>query len=180
MNKLLEILIRWTTHKCAFHTDIRKMYNAVSLHKSHWRYQMYLWRDDFDVELPPRQKVIKTLIYGVKSSGGLAECGLRKTADMMENSYPRACEIIKNDLYVDDCLSGEDSYENALTITDDLKVALEHGGFTLKGFTFSGRDPPDHLTDNGESITVGGLKWFPKGDFFSINCKELNFSRKSR
>ena len=57
MNKLVEILIRWTTHSCAFHTDIQKMYNAVLLQPSHWRYQMYLWRDDLDVERPPHQNI---------------------------------------------------------------------------------------------------------------------------
>ena len=31
MNKLVEILIRWTVYKYAFHTDIQKMYNTVRL-----------------------------------------------------------------------------------------------------------------------------------------------------
>ena len=51
-----------------------------------------------------------------------------------------------NVIYVEDCLSGENSYENALISTDYLKLALENGGFTQKGFTFSGSDPPEHLT----------------------------------
>ena len=37
MNNLIQILIRWTTKKWAFHTDVRKMYNAVQLEASHWR-----------------------------------------------------------------------------------------------------------------------------------------------
>ena len=180
MNKLVEILIRWTTHKFAFHTDIQKMYNAVRLQSSHWRYQMYLWRDDLDVERPPRQKVIKTLIYGVRSSGNLAERGLRQTAELIKSEFPRACEIIMNDLYVDDCLSGEDSLDEFLKSTDTLDLALGKGGFTLKGITYSGNDPPSHLTETGDSVIVGGLKWFPKGDFISINCGEINFSKKER
>ena len=31
MNKLVEIVIRWYTHKFAFHTDVQKMYNSVKL-----------------------------------------------------------------------------------------------------------------------------------------------------
>ena len=58
-------------------------------------------------------EVIKTLIYGVRSSGSLAERGLRLTAEM--TLYPRACDIM-NDIYIDDCLSGE-NYENALIST---------------------------------------------------------------
>ena len=108
------------------------------------------------------------------------ECGLRKTADLIKRAYPKACDVIKHDIYVDDCLPGDSTDENTLTITDNLKFALEQGGFTLKGFTFSGHDPPPHLTNNWESVTVGGIKWFPKGDFFFINCGELNSSKKCR
>ena len=80
MNLLIEIMVRWTTYLYVFHTDIQKIYNAISLRKEHWHYQMYLWCGDLAVERPPQRKVIKTLIYGVKPSGNLAERGLRQTA----------------------------------------------------------------------------------------------------
>ena len=64
--------------------------------------------------------------------------------------------------------------------TDHLKLALERGGFKLKGIIFSGYDPPEHLSADGETVLVAGLKWFSKGDFISINVKQLNFSRKKR
>ena len=59
-------------------------------------------------------------------------------------------------------------------------MALEKGGFSLKGFTFSGRDPPEHLSNDGKSVTVGGLKWFPKEDLLAINVGEVNFAKKYR
>jgi len=80
MNKLVEILIRWYTYKIAFHTDIRKMYNSIQLKEEHWCFQRYLWENTLDVAKPPEEKVIKTLIYGVKSSGNQAERGLRQTS----------------------------------------------------------------------------------------------------
>ena len=55
------------------------------------------------------KKVIKTLIYGVKSSGNHAKRGLRKTAELSKNEYPHVNLTINNDVYVDDCLSGKDS-----------------------------------------------------------------------
>ena len=57
--------------KCGFDMDIQKVHNAVHLDKSHWCYQMYLWNNDLNIE-QPNWKIIKTLIYGVKSSGNLA------------------------------------------------------------------------------------------------------------
>ena len=85
-----------------------------------------------------------------------------------------------NDIYVDDCLSGEDSLDELFKVTDFLELALRKGGFTLKGITFSGSDHPEHLTETVDAVTVEGLKWFPKGDFISINCGEINFAKRER
>ena len=179
MNKLVEIFVRWGMHKFAFHTDVQKMYNAVHLDKKHWCYQMYLWNDDFDID-NPKWKIIPTVIYGVKPSGNLAECGLRKTATLMRDKYERVCEIVHKDIYVDDCISGECSLESVTKTTDEMKIVLIRGGFLLKGFTFSGSDPPEHLTEDGISVKVAGMKWFPKGDFLKLNIGTLNFARKQR
>ena len=81
MNKLVEILVRWTVRKYEFHTDIHKMYNAIRLDRPHWRYQVYLWENDLKAE-SPQWKVIETLIYGVRSSGNLAERGIRRAAEL--------------------------------------------------------------------------------------------------
>ena len=36
MNKLVELVIRWSAHKFVFHTDVQKMYNTVRLREKHW------------------------------------------------------------------------------------------------------------------------------------------------
>ena len=76
----------------------------------------------------PRWKVIKTLIYGVRPSGNLAVCGLRRTAELCRNEFPDVYDVIIHDTYMDGCLSGSDSYEETLRITDELHVALKKGG----------------------------------------------------
>ena len=113
MNKLVEIALRWMTHLVGFHTDIQKMYNSIKLRQEDWCYQRYIWQQDLDPSKIPDEKVIKTLIYGVRSSGNQAETGLRKTADISKNEYPEVCEIIHKDIYVDDCLSGSSTETSA-------------------------------------------------------------------
>lgn len=73
MNKLLIILLRWSMYKLCYHTDVRKMYNTIKLTENHWCLQRYLWQNELSLDRPPDQKVIKTLIYGVKSCGLLLE-----------------------------------------------------------------------------------------------------------
>ena len=180
MNKLVQILIRWLIRRCGFHTDIQKMYNCIRLHEDHWNYQLYFWNKDLDPKVGPKIKVIKTLIYGVKPSGNQAERGLRETANLQRDEFPRQADIVNDDFYVDDGISGEDNYEVAKEVTDDLSSVVGKTGFTLKGITFSGADPPEHLRNPDNSVNVGGMKWFSKDDLLALNISELNFGKVSR
>ena len=136
--------------------------------------------EQLDSKYIPEEKVIKTLIYGVKSSGNQAERALRLTAEHFKSDYQDVNEIINNDVYVDDCLSGQNSTDNSFQRADELDLVLMHGGFSLKGFTFSGFNPPNALSEDGHSISVAGMKWFSKDDVISLDIGPLNFSKRTR
>ena len=180
MNKLVEIVLRWYSKKIGFHTDIRKMYNTIKLREEEWCFQRYLWQDELDPEKPPEEKVIKTLIYGVKSAGNQAERGLRQTADISKDQYPKVHSIISRDVYVDDCVSGEESIQAAMERADEIEIVLSRGGFSLKNFTFSGTNPTESVSKDGESISIAGMTWYSKDDVISLDISELNFARKQR
>jgi len=57
---------------------------------------------------------------------------------------------------------------------------MNRGGFHLKGITFTGEDPQPELTEDGSSINVGGMRWYPKSDEISLSITDLNFSKKQR
>ena len=116
----------------------------------------------------------------MRSSGNQAEFGLLIIAQLSKEEYPQVNRIIEEDVYVDDCISGNDVREIAHSQADELELVLNRGGFRLKGVSFSGEDPPANLTDDGETIFVGGLKWFVKEDKLSINIGDLNFAKKQR
>ena len=191
LNKLAQIFILWLTYFCAFCTDIQKMYNTIRLVPEHWCYQLFHWNDSLSPDEEPETNVIKTLIYGVRTSGNQSEWALKQTTRLSKDKFPRQNEIIENETYVDDCASGatvfhdgtlshESSYDHAREITDDLQTVLNKGNFNLKGITFSGYDPPDHLSnDDKESVNVFGIKWFPKADVLNLNIRDF-ISRKGK
>ncbi|XP_066933763.1 uncharacterized protein [Clytia hemisphaerica] len=179
-NKLQNLLIRWSTHLIGIHTDIRKMYNTINLHQEHWQFQRYIWQKDLDPSKIPKEKIIKTLIYGVRSSGNQAECGLRSIGQLFSKEYPEVNRIIKEDVYVDDCITGESSTKEAFKRADELQSVINRGNFTLKGFTFSGMKPTEDLSEDGSSISVGGMRWFPETDELTLSISDLNFSKKRR
>ena len=180
LNKLQEIVIRWSIYRVGIHTDISKMYNTIKLDEADWCYQRYIWEENLDPTKIPQQKVIKTLIYGVRSSGNQAEYGLRKVAEMLSRKYPKVNQVVQDDVYVDDCITGDHDTQSARELADDLELVLNKGGFKLKGVSFSGEEPLESLTDDGETIHVAGMKWFPKDDLMALNIGDLNFAKKQR
>ena len=182
MNNLNRIFLRWRVHKCAFHTDIRKMYNTVRLAPEHWCYQLCLLNPCLNPDKPPEVYVIVTMIYGVKPSGNLAERALREIATLSKDEYPRPHEIVHEDIYVDDCISGEYSEELAFQSAENLEKVINKVGFGLKGVTFSGRLPPDHLSndDVDKSINVAGMRWNPLLDTISLKIGEQRIGKKVR
>ena len=180
LNKLQEVLIRWSVHHVAIHTDIRKMYNTIKLDEKDWCYQLYFWHQNLELNKKPELKVIKTLIYGVRSSGNQAEYALRKVADVSKEEFPEANEIVQHDIYVDDCLTGESTRQIAHQRADELELMLNRGSFALKGIAFSREEPPQTLSDDGDTIHIAGLKWFVKSDEISLNISEINFAKKVR
>ncbi len=180
MNALLEIFIRWRMYRYAFHTDIRTMYNCIQLKKEFWCFQRYLFQKDLDPLQEPEEKIIKTCIYGVRSSGNQAERGLRLTAEMNKDEYPEVYDIVRKDIYVDDCLSGEQTPQLVNQRADQLETVLNTGGFTLKGITITGETPHESLTMDGITIAVMGHKWDSKEDIILFDIKPLNFVKKKQ
>ena len=126
MSKLVEIVIRWYCHEIGFNTDIKKMYNSLQLKEEHWCFQQYIWHYDLDKRKLPDEKVIKTLIYGVQSRGNQSERGLRETARISADEYPEVNDIAQKDIYVDDCLSGEQNINKTLERADQLELGVKH------------------------------------------------------
>ena len=87
---------------------------------------------------------------------------------------------VQKEIYVNDCLSGESTSQERDETTNNLTLVLGRGGFKLKGFTFSGADPPAHLTEDGVSVMTFGMRYYSKDDELSINVGALNFAKKKR
>ena len=178
LNSLVEIFIRWLFDLYAYHCDVAKAYNSVKLQEEFWCFQRYIFQKDLDPACIPEEKVIKTIIYGVKSSGNQTECALRQTADLSKDEFPEVCETIHKYMYMDDCQSGEITEELRDERTDQLALVLKRGHFFLKGFTFSGKPPLESLSVDGESIMVAGHKWYSEEDTIALRKIEMDFTSK--
>ena len=81
---------------------------------------------------------------------------------------------------MDDGYSGDKSKKLCRGLANDMELVLNNGGFSLKAVTFSGEKPPETMTDDGESISVGGIRWFPEEDLIGFNLGDMIFEKKRR
>ena len=62
----------------------------------------------------------------------LATQVLRQLASDYRQEFPIAAQIIENSFYVDDCLTGANTLEEALTVRENLNLVMKKGMMTLR------------------------------------------------
>ena len=92
--------------------------------------------------------MLVTVTYGVKSSGNQASAGLRSTSAIFKEDFPEVNSIVGEKTYVDDTMAGEETVQLADQRCDEIELVLNQGGFKIKGFTVSGRDPRGSLSSD--------------------------------
>ena len=75
--------------------DIKKMYHSISIGIVEQHKHRFLSRD-MDIRRQPDTYIIQTVSFGDKPAGTIATVALRKTADLSQETYPEAAEVVKN------------------------------------------------------------------------------------
>lgn len=181
---LASILMRWRKHKIVFSADIEKMYRQIWVARKHQDYQRIVWRDD--TSEPIKHFRLKTVTYGTASAPYMAIKTIQRLANDEMLTYPRAAKILKNDFYVDDCLSGADTDEDAIEIKNELLQIMQAGGLRLLKWSSNSRRLMETLPSNyrecraeleiekDETIKALGIKWHPATDEIAYKVKESN------
>ncbi|XP_063913270.1 uncharacterized protein LOC135129931 [Zophobas morio] len=126
---LFSILIRFRTHKIVITADVQKMYRQILLHDDHKKYQQIFWRHNTNE--PVKVYQLNTVTYGFASSSFLATRCLIELANQSKFQYPRASDLIYNDFYVDDLITGADTIEQASQLLTEVNFILQSGCFQL-------------------------------------------------
>lgn len=183
LSRLLNLLIRFRSKEYAVTGDISMAYNGVKLRPEDYRFQRYLWREDLDQGNPVEEMVVKTLIYGVRSSGNQTIAGFNKLADYCIDRYPEhadGADVLKNEAYMDDVMDSEDSMEQCQKVAADITFTLGLGSMGVKAFTYSGAKPEETVSADGERVGVVGYHWKPKEDTLSLDIKDLYLGKVRR
>ena len=66
--------------------------------------------------------------YGIVSTGGQAGFALDKLTEMMKDEFPKAYKPLRENRYVDDLLSGDDTSEGRDEQIQAVEEVLRRGG----------------------------------------------------
>jgi len=101
---LYSLVLRFRTHQICFTADIAQMYRQVAMDPQDRNLQRILWR--YSTNEPIQEYQLTTVIYGTASAPFLATRCLRKLAEYNLTSHPKAAQVLRDDFYVDDLISG--------------------------------------------------------------------------
>ncbi|XP_055841166.1 uncharacterized protein LOC129908583 [Episyrphus balteatus] len=174
---IIDLVLRWRTHRITFTADIEKMYRQILVSFPDRYYQLVMWREQNTAPL----KIFKmyTVTFGTASAPYLAIKILKKVADDEQHNFPEGAKVVREDMYVDDLISGADSIEEARKKRDEARQLLATAGFNLPKWTSNVRDLvediPAHDRELDFELPINlsnhvktlGIKWFPMDDCFS-------------
>ncbi|XP_072384596.1 uncharacterized protein [Diabrotica undecimpunctata] len=127
---LLSILLRFRQHTYVVSADIAKMYRQVLVNPEQRNLQQILWRFSPEEELSPYQ--LNTITYGTASASFLATRCLLQLSLESSGTNPKAAQIIRDDFYVDDLLTGSDSATDLAIASAEISDILQRGCFPLR------------------------------------------------
>ncbi|XP_017881790.1 uncharacterized protein LOC108625943, partial [Ceratina calcarata] len=126
---IFSLLLRFRSHNYVLTGDIEKMYRQFLVREEDRAYQRILWRDA-DGQIAIYE--LNTLTFGLSPAPFLAIRCLHQLANDEGQQFPRAAEVIKNDMYVDDLLTGAETFEEAIILRNEIDALLRRGGLNLR------------------------------------------------
>ena len=175
---LVSILLRFRFHRVAMMADVRKMFLQVKVALKDQNVHRFLWRNMNECEVV-KDYCMTRLPFGDICSPYLAIATIRYHAEINSEKFPKAAEVIQNDMYVDDCLTGAADETNAFTLHKDLVDVMDKGGFDLVKWTTNSREllsriPIQHrvpdrivcLDSELEPLKALGISWDTEEDIF--------------
>lgn len=184
---LFDLIMRFRTHRIGITADIRKMYLQVGIIEQQWDLQRTIWRADAQADV--KEYWLTRVTFGMSSAPHCAVRAMIQCARDQKNEYPQAARAIESDFYMDDCLTGADSEEEARILCTEMTTVLANGGFPLSKWHSNGINAvPAQIMQSTEAVELGefnettvlGLRWLPATDELTFNFRPQSPGEKQK
>lgn len=141
---LVDVLLRFRSHRIALTADISKMYRAIDLSPDDKDLHRFMWRKS--IKEPIRDYRMTRVTFGVSASSFAAKMAVKQNATDFATDFPAAANVVDKSFYVDDCLTGADSIAQAVTLQTELHTLFSKGGFVLRKWNSSEAEVLKHVS----------------------------------
>ena len=132
---LIDVLIRFRSHRIAMIADVSRMYRAVLLAKPDKDLHRFVWRNDPNDQL--RDYRMTRITFGVSASSFIANMCVKQNASDFGSQYPAAAKQVETSFYVDDYLGGANSPSEAIKLQGEMHSLFLKGDFVLRKWSSS-------------------------------------------
>ncbi|KAL0883544.1 hypothetical protein ABMA27_015698 [Loxostege sticticalis] len=176
---LFSILLRYRQHSFVVSADVEKMYRQILVDDKQRHLQLILWRDEPTDTIKIFQ--LNTVTYGTASAPFLSTRCLLQLSKECEDTH--ISQLIREDFYVDDFLSGAETENELQSIIHSVTSTLDSACLPLRKwrtnlpciFQYESDTSQPKNFDSSSQSSVLGLKWNPPEDVlqFSVDM-DLN------
>ncbi|XP_062708688.1 uncharacterized protein LOC134288304 [Aedes albopictus] len=145
---LSAVLSRFRQFSIGVSADIKEMFHQIEICETDRHSQRFLWRTD--PSRPPTIFLMNVATFGSSSSPASAQFVKNKNAEEFADRYPKAVQAIVDNHYVDDYLDSFENEEEALRVSQEVRMIHSRGGFQLRNWLTNGKQVLEGL---GESST---------------------------
>ena len=134
--KILDILLRFRTHRVALTADIEKAFLMISVTERDRDFLRFLWIDDIS-KVNPDVIILRfaRVVFGVSSSPFLLNATIKHHVEKFSSSHPELVKQLLQSIYVDDVVFGDDDEDSAYELYNNSKSILKSASFNLRKFT---------------------------------------------
>lgn len=181
LNKLQNVLVRFRTHPHALQADVRAMYNQVRLPVRDRDMARFLYYAD-DGKLKCFR--LATHFFGGIFCSASSTWALRRTLEDSDQVSPLVAKTVRDDFYVDDCLTSQPTTADVLDVAVGLCEVCDEGKFYIHKMVSTCqqvhelvdeerlgkevRDKPIGPDTEGKAL---GVKWNMGADTFEFEVK---------
>ena len=181
---LIDVLLRFRLHRIALTADVSKMYRAVELTPTDRDLHRFIWRNN--IKDPLVDYRMTRVTFGVSASSFAANMAVKQNAVDFATEFPIAAKVVDTSFYVDDCLTGANSTEEAIDLHTQLHILFSKGGFLLRKWNSSDPDvikriptelreiqPIQSLPSPDQYTKTLGVEWNAQTDHFRLTIANL-------
>ena len=176
LTDMCSIIIRFRTFTYDLSTDIEKAFLHVGLDEGDRDFTRFFWLSDTtNPESEFQVFRFKTVLFGSTSSPFMLHATLHHH---LENYTSPVAKDMKNNMYVDNVISGRDHETDILHYYQESRSIMSAANFNLRSWASNSpllceQTKKDQTADTNTVVNILGLRWDPFHDTLYLAPKEI-------